>query len=494
MLRLPLQALIFGLLAGQPIHASGMPDGFLIRQRVSIESLRKHHHIPGMAVALVNRDSVIWCQGFGRLASNDRHPAGPRTLFSVQSVSKTITATAVMLAAQEGLVGLDIPITRYLPDFTVNSCFEQHPERRITLRLLLAHAAGLTHEPPVGNNYDPGFPSIEAHNVSIRDTWLNSRVGSRYSYSNCGYDLAAEVLANASGLPFSDYVRSHLFLPLGMENSTLDPATFAKGTDRAVGHAFGLDRLPEAMPFPGAGSLYASAEDLARFVMFHLNLGGAGGKQLLKKGYLCEMYRPSITPGYCLGLAIIDQGGRLAFNHNGGGFGWSASMTWYPQYGVGCVVLANKQTAADLCGLTLDVIDDWIASSGIKPDTTLLPLDPIAVGRTLNSADPKPPPCPGDSVFTEGWKSYEGVYRLGFGPGFKFAWYAKLAQWFGYRVAKVEIRRRGAGLGFRISHGGGYGDWQRLTEPLPGLFFTEYGEVVDFRRNPPTYRNITLER
>ena len=494
MLRLPLQALFFGLLAGQQLHATAMQDGFLARQRGAIENLRKRHRIPGMAVALVTREGTVWCQGFGRRSLRDRRPVGPGTLFSVQSVSKPITAAAVMLAAQEGLVELDAPITRYLPNFSVNSCFERRPESWITLRLLLAHAAGLTHEPTIGNNFACPFPSSEVHNRSIRDTWLNSPVGTRYSYSNNGYDLAAEVVAKVSGRPFSEYVRRRLFLPLGMESTTLDPAVFIECGDRAVGHAFGMDRLPEAMPFPGAGSLYATAEDLARFVHFHLYFGKAGGRQLLKKVHLLDMYRPIITPGYGLGAAIIDHDGKLVLNHNGAGFGWQASMTWLPRHGIGCILLANKQAGADLYGLTVSILDDWIASAGISPDTTLLPFDPIAVGRTLNTADPKPPRCPGDTLFREGWKQYEGVYRLGFGPGFKFARYAILARWFGYRAAQVEVRRRGAELSFRLSYGNGYGDWQQLTEHQPGLFFTEYGEALDHRSAPPTYRNLQLER
>lgn len=494
MLRSPLQALAFGLLAGQLIQATAMPDGFLARQRGSIEAVRKRHRIPGLAVALVNRDSVLWCQGFGRRSSRDGSPVGPGTLFNVQSVSKAVTATAVMLAAQERLVDLDKPITEYLPDFTINSCFEEHPERRITLRLLLAHAAGLTHEPTVGNNFDPGFTSFEAHNQSIRESWLTSPVGSRYRYSNNGYDLAAEVLANTSGLSFSDFVCNRLFQPLGMENSTLNPATFAKHTDRAAGHAFGLAKIPEAMPFPGAGSLYTSAEDLARFVMFHLNLGSTGGKQLLKKEFLREMYRPVITPGYGLGLAIIDQAGRLAFNHNGGGFGWAASMTWYPQYGIGCVILANAQTDADLYGLTVSILDGWVSHSALKPDISPLPFDPLAVGGQLPTTEAKSPPCPGVSLYQVGWGKYNGTYKLCFGKGFSWSWYARLARWLGYRVSKLQLERRGEGLYFRLDYGSGYGDWQRLTEHLPALFFTEYGEALDFRKNPPTYRNIKLER
>lgn len=494
MLRFPFRTLAFGLLAGYLAYASALPDAVLSRHRESIESLRKRHRIPGLAVALVDRDSVLWCQGFGRRSDRGSGPVGPGTLFSVQSVSKAVTATAVMLAAQERLVGLDTPITEYLPDFTVNSCFEQHPERRITLRLLLAHAAGLTHEAPVGNNFDPGFPSIEAHNRSIRESWLNSSVGSRYWYSNNGYDLAAEVLASSSGLPFSDYVRSRLFLPLGMENSTLDPETFAKSTDRAAGHALGLAKVPDAMPFPGAGSLYASAGDLARFVMFHLNLGRAGGKQLLKQGYLCEMYRPVITPGYGLGLAIIDQDGRLVFNHNGGGFGWAASMTWYPQYGIGCVILANAQTDADLYGLTVSILNDWAGHSSLKSDISPLPFDPLAMGKQLATRLVKTTPCPGESLYQTEWGRWVGTYKLLYGIDYAWAWYARLARGLGYRISKLQVRKRGDGLFFRLDYGDGYGDWQRLTEYLPGLFFTEFGEALDFRRIPPTYRNIKLER
>jgi CubicO group peptidase (beta-lactamase class C family) len=81
-------------------------------------------------------------------------------LFSVQSVSKNFTAAAVLLAVLEGLLDLDRPISEYLPSFTVNSRFEEHPEKKMTLRLLLSHRAGFTHEAPVGNNYDGDSTSL----------------------------------------------------------------------------------------------------------------------------------------------------------------------------------------------------------------------------------------------------------------------------------------------------------------------------------------------
>ncbi len=482
------------LLLSHSAFGSSVPDSLIRRWESGLRGQMRKYGIPGLSVALVDREGIVWSRGFGLRGGRCSGPIGGNTLFSVQSVSKAITATAVMLAVQERLVDLDAPITRYLPDFTVNSCFEEHPEDRITLRLLLAHASGLTHEPSVGNNFACSFSSQQAHNLSIRETWLNSPVGTRYSYSNCGYDLAAEVVARASGVSFDKYVSARLFAPLGMAFSTLDADSFMGNVNRAKGHSFGLVKLPEAIPFPGAGCLYSSAEDLAKFVKLHLNLGRIGRKQLLEPGYLYEMYRPIITPEYGLGLAVIDRDGELVFNHNGGGFGWAASMTWFPQYGVGCVILANKQTGADLYGLTVKFLDDWVSGSAICPDTRFLPFDPVWIGRSLSPVPEKAPWCGGDTLFQPKWRAYEGVYRLAYGPGFVFTWYAKLAMALGYNVPQVEVSHGGSSLYIRINNGSGFGCRQSLAEYQPGLFFTEYGEAVDFRKHPPTYRNITLKR
>ena len=95
-----------------------------------------------------------------------------------------------------------MPITTYLPGFTVHSAFEAHPERRITLRMLLSHTAGFTHEAPLGNNYEPEPGDFDAHVRSISDTWLRFPVGTGYAYSNLGIDLAGYILEQVSNKPF----------------------------------------------------------------------------------------------------------------------------------------------------------------------------------------------------------------------------------------------------------------------------------------------------
>ncbi|MDT7818039.1 MAG: hypothetical protein QOJ42_7955, partial [Acidobacteriaceae bacterium] len=109
----------------------------------------------------------------------------------------------------------------------------------MTLRHLLSHRAGFTHEAPVGNNYEPAFPDFEAHVRSISQTWLRYPVGERYRYSNLGFDLAGYILQVRTGMPFAECLRTLLFEPLGMNDSTAATDTYVQHHDRAVGHEKG---------------------------------------------------------------------------------------------------------------------------------------------------------------------------------------------------------------------------------------------------------------
>ena len=135
--------------------------------------------------------------------------------YMVRSKSEVIIAN--MLHEREIPFTYEVPLfaedgTFYLPDFTVNSRFEEDPCDKMTLTLLLNHRAGFTHEAPMGNNYDASFTSFEDHVLSIQDTWLRFPVGERFSYSNLGIDLAGYVLQVVSGMPFHAYVQQHIFV------------------------------------------------------------------------------------------------------------------------------------------------------------------------------------------------------------------------------------------------------------------------------------------
>ena len=129
--------------------------------RQDIPQRMQQENVSGLAIAVVDDRKILWAEGFGYTDWNRRVPVTSGTLFSIQSMSKSFTGTAVMFAAQDGLIDLDEPITTYLPDFHVNSIFEERPEQKITLRMLLSHTAGFVHEAPIGGNNDLPGPTFE---------------------------------------------------------------------------------------------------------------------------------------------------------------------------------------------------------------------------------------------------------------------------------------------------------------------------------------------
>ena len=228
-----------GVAARATSAAQGEADGVaavIARYQEKIPQLMAEQDLPGLALAVVDGDRVVWQQGFGSTDSDGGTPVTVDTIFSVQSMIKTFTATAVMQAVQAGRLDLDAPVTTYLPGFTVNSAFEPHPERRITLRMLLGCTAGFTHEAPLGNNYEPEPGAFDAHVASISETWLRFPVGTGYAYSNLGFDLAGAILERVYGKPYPALMRDSLLAPLGMQHSTFDRARVHATADRAVGH------------------------------------------------------------------------------------------------------------------------------------------------------------------------------------------------------------------------------------------------------------------
>jgi CubicO group peptidase (beta-lactamase class C family) len=451
----------------------------------------QQENIPGLALAVVDDQKILWAEGFGYTDTDHRTPVTPDTIFSVQSTSKLFTAVGVMRAVQDGLLDLDAPITTYLPDFTVHSIFEEHPERQITLRHLLNHTAGFTHEAPVGNNWDADAASFETHIKSISDTWLRFPVGAGYAYSNLGIDLAGYILQTVTGRPFADYQRDQLFQPLGMVNSTFDTAVIRANPDRAIGHAGSDLTMPMAVPMIPAGGMYSSANDLSRFIQFQLNRGVADGQSVLNPALLDEILTVQFPvrgqrEGYGLGVARTGWfRGRNAdlFSHGGGGFGFISDLWWLPELKVGIAVLTNSSTH-ELQGnrnLALQILDDLVHQPGAYHDRLLaLPTrDPVREG----DSHWRPPATLADDIAAralppdpDGWRSYLGDYQHALDP----------------LSPPSRVYEQDGALYFDGSAANDPAEL-RLYETAPGLFFTEAGQALDLRA-APTYRSMKLAR
>jgi CubicO group peptidase (beta-lactamase class C family) len=459
------------------------------KYRESTPAKMNEHKIPGLSIALVDRDGILWTAGFGWTGKGNQ-PVTTETLFSIQSMSKTFTATAVMMTVQDGLVDLDTPITKYLPNFTVKSCFEENPQDKITLRHLLSHTSGLTHEAPIGTNFDTRYNTFEERVLSIQDTWLKHRVGEKYSYSNLGIDLAAYILQVQSGKSFAEYMKLKVFDPLDMPNSSVDYAFVERHPNRARGHLPHVVEVPVAVPMVAAGGVYTSAVELARFVQFHLKRGIVDGRAVLGASFVDAMYTSSpVSKDYGLGIAIGKKHDTYYLNHNGGGFGFSTTMTWYPEYGIGCVVLTNSGRHDEQnVKISSDILDELITQNIVKKDTSnMIPPADKFIGKDtklLILPDVKSVFVP--SPYKPQWKSYVGTYRFIL-AGYKLDLLSYLALALDYCPPDLKMT---------VEKKDGYlciGD-DKLQEYQPGLFFAPSGEALDLRGSVPTWRNIKMKK
>jgi CubicO group peptidase (beta-lactamase class C family) len=340
----------------------------------------KQRETPGVAVAVVDDKAVLWREVYGTTSRAKDKPVTPRTLFSIQSMSKSFAALGVLMAVQDGLLDLDAPITDYLPDFSVRSRYEERPERKMTLRHLLSHRAGFTHEAPVGGNYDSRPTTFSEHVLSISDTWLRYPVGYRYSYSNMGIDLAGYILERKSGMPFAAYIREKVLIPLGMNDSTLDTATILKAEDRALGHLAPSVTVAGGIPVEVAmipsGGVYTNVLDMARYLMFHINEGRVDGRPLLRDDLMRAMHTVAFPEaharfGYGLGIIIDHYGPEVYYTHGGGGYGFGSYMIMFTGLKLGIVYMTNSEYGGQGVAWLSDIVRDLIAKSAGPPDSEL---------------------------------------------------------------------------------------------------------------------------
>jgi CubicO group peptidase (beta-lactamase class C family) len=533
------------------IDASGDLKPWIDETREQIRAAMLKDRIPSAAICLVSERRPVWIEAFGVIDERSNRPVDLDTIFSIQSTSKNMTATAIMLAVQRGLLDLDKPIAAYLPDFTVNSRFKARPQEDMTLRHLLSHRAGFTHEAPIGNNDDLSFPSFEAHVRSISDTWLRFPVGDRFRYSNLGVDLAGFILQTVMKKPFAACLKELIFDPLGMYSTTAQTSDYMRRVNRALGHVDGHETRPRALPFIPAGGVYASARDMATYLGFHIDKGRSGGRALLQEPLWNEMHSFPFGGAYSFGVA----GWKLRFgdtdlwtlHHNGGGCGFGSVFRFYPEQGVGLGVLFNRGVgaaygwgeslvdkiltrlhgaqqprvhiedfpAASVSTETLGkYVGNWVGREYasdfrikegalfIKNGKEELRARVLSSSEIAMTAGPNGnatrmtyfPAAGGSTAHIETAFSFT---HLDYNDGPNDAPGPNKAQWRAYE-GKYWLHFWSRPVHEVIVHrqnGYLYLNGLRLVDELePGLFFTSDGEAVDFRSHRPTWRSVPLRR
>ncbi|MFC8914818.1 serine hydrolase domain-containing protein [Streptomyces sp. NPDC047821] len=315
-----------------------------------VEAERTRHGIPGLALAVADRTGVLHARGFGRTGAHDgAEDVSAATLFRLGSVTKPLTATAVLRLRDRGLMDLDRPVVDVLPGLA--DCGYPAVEH-ITARMLLGHTAGLPHDFfPTGGGDPADLPGMVIR--LLRTYGPVAPPGTAYSYSNPGYDLAGAVAATVAGTPFPRLVDELVLRPLGMVSTTFDPAA-AMTRPLALGHRYGLDgtpvverRVADNVAHHPSGFALSNALDMGRFVAAHLGAATGPADRLLTEGSRrlmgtghARLFLPDDTES-TLGFHRWRWQGHPVLGHTGDICGYGAWLAMLPDRGVGAVLLAN---------------------------------------------------------------------------------------------------------------------------------------------------------
>ncbi len=312
----------------------------------AVSTFMSANSVPGMGAALVLDGEPVWSAGFGMADLEDSAPATSSTLFRLGSLSKPITATALLQLWEHGKLDLDAPVQKYCPAFP-------QKEWPITSRELLGHLGGIRHYNRDGKGDIPEdsarhFASMEESLQIFAADPLVAKPGTKFNYSTYGYTLLGCVLEGAASQKYMDFVRENIFKPASMVQTQADDffniiphrtRWYHKDKSEIVRNAGVLD---SSYKIPGGG-LISSADDMARFEAAML------ADKFVKRPARDLMWTPQKTPdgkstGYALGWGISDKFGIHIVAHTGGQQGTSTAFVLVPERRAGVIVLANMDS------------------------------------------------------------------------------------------------------------------------------------------------------
>ncbi|MGQ0646412.1 MAG: serine hydrolase [Gemmatimonadaceae bacterium] len=315
----------------------------------------KDKALPALSIALVDGDRIVWARGFGVEDPQRRTPATAQTVYRIGSVSKLFTDIGVMQLVERGVLDLDAPITRYLPDFRPRNVSGQ----AITLRQLMSHRSGLVREPPAGNYFETTQPTLARTVASLNRTALVYPPESRTKYSNAAIAVVGYTLERTQRQPFASYLRRAVLQPMGLTSASFEPdAALLPRLAKAqmwTRHGTTFDAPTFQLGMSPAGSMYATMPELARFMTVLFNGGTGPGGRVLTPETLEQMWTPQFAPagassGVGLGFVIGRMEGQRLVRHGGAIYGFATELVAMPETKLGVAVSTSKDFANSIAG------------------------------------------------------------------------------------------------------------------------------------------------
>lgn len=313
--------------------------------------------LPGVSLALVRGDEVLYARGFGFRDLEKRLLATPSTAYGIGSITKSFTAIGIVQLQEEGKLSLDDPVEKFLP-LTIRPFGEP-----IRIWHLLTHTSGIPAlayaEAELRWEQGTGGKPLALATVEDFVAWLNgaadwveARPGARWFYLNEGYILLGGIVAKLSGLSYADYVRKRILEPLGMTNTGFLGEEFPELATPYVVPTEGQPKPGKIRPIPigSDGALVSTVLDLAKYLGMWLRRGSP----LLRPESYEELVRPRVPmpteprwpelvgpASYALGLSVQKFFGRTLIGHGGSVLVYTAHIGFIPEENVGVAVLAN---------------------------------------------------------------------------------------------------------------------------------------------------------
>jgi CubicO group peptidase (beta-lactamase class C family) len=312
--------------------------------------------VPGVAIAIVKDDKVVFAKGYGVRKLGDPAPVNERTVFAIGSASKAFTAAAVAMLVDEGKVKWDDPAAKHLPGLQL---FDPYATRELTVRDLLCHRSGLERGDLLwyGSSYDRN--EILRRVRHLKPSWSFRNT---FGYQNIMYLAAGQTVQAVSGKSWDDFIRQQIFARLGMTASSTSITALAKSDNVATPHAK-VEEKVQAVPWRNidniapAGSINSNVTEMAQWVRLQLGEGAYQNERMISSGTMKEMHTPQTIIrheppwslfypeahflAYGLGWFLHDYRGRKVIEHGGNIDGMSALVAMLPEERLGLVVLTN---------------------------------------------------------------------------------------------------------------------------------------------------------
>ncbi len=315
--------------------------------------------VPGASVAIVKNDSMVFAKGYGVKRIGTKDSVNSQTSFAIASLTKSMTASCLAILVDEGKMKWDDPVQKYVPEFQL---YDAYVTREMTIRDLLNHRSGL--ETFSGDLLWWGT-SYDSKEVLRRARYLKpkSSFRSKYGYQNIMYMTAGLVIEKVSGMSWHEFIRTRIFLPIGMNSTVTKFSDIATLSNKATPHSklgknlFVVD-YRNWDNIAAAGSTISNVEDMAKYIRLQLGHGAFKGQRIFSEKVQYEMWSPQtlvqisqfglqFNPTrhfntYGFGWGMIDYRGKKILMHSGGYDGMISQMVLVPEDNFGFVILTNS--------------------------------------------------------------------------------------------------------------------------------------------------------